>query len=59
MRLSSSRKKRNVPLLLVPYYETAKHIESVEPLLTKDAIDKIALLEQLVKDHVELAAFFP
>lgn len=57
----SRASERNVPLLLVPYdtYETAKHIESVEPLLTKDATDKIALLEQLVKDHVELAAFLP
>jgi uncharacterized protein len=50
--------ERNIPLLLVPYdtYETAKRIEAIEPLLTKDATDKIALLEQLVREHIDLAA---
>lgn len=49
--------ERNIPLLLVPYdtYETAKRIEAIEPLLTKDALDKIALLEQLVRNYVDLA----
>jgi BioD-like phosphotransacetylase family protein len=53
----SRASERNVPLLLVPYdtYETAKRIESIEPLLTKDDTSKIALLEQLVKDYVNLA----
>lgn len=52
----SRASERNIPLLLVPYdtYETAKRIESIEPLLTKDAQDKIALLEELVRDHVDL-----
>ncbi|MCS6936212.1 MAG: DRTGG domain-containing protein [Candidatus Bipolaricaulota bacterium] len=51
--------ERHIPLLLVPYdtYETAKRVEAIEPLLTKDAADKIALLEQLVRDHVDLTAF--
>jgi BioD-like phosphotransacetylase family protein len=51
--------ERDIPLLLVPYdtYETAKRVEAIEPLLTKDAVDKIALLEQLVRDHIDLAAF--
>lgn len=51
--------ERNIPLLLVPYdtYETAKRIETLEPLLTTDAHDKIALLEQLVRDHIDLAPF--
>ncbi|MCS7197871.1 MAG: DRTGG domain-containing protein [Candidatus Bipolaricaulota bacterium] len=51
--------ERGIPLLLVPYdtYETAKRIEAIEPLLTKDATDKIALLEQLVRDHVDLTPF--
>jgi BioD-like phosphotransacetylase family protein len=50
--------ERNITLLLVPYdtYETAKRIEAIEPLLTKDATDKIALLEQLVREHIDLAA---
>lgn len=48
--------ERHIPLLLVPYdtYETAKRIEAIEPLLTKDANDKIALLEQLVRTYVDL-----
>lgn len=52
--------ERAIPLLLVPYdtYETAKRVEAVEPLLTKDATDKIALLEQLVRDHLDLTALF-
>lgn len=51
--------ERNIPLLLVPYdtYETAKRVEAIEPLLTKDAHDKIALLAQLVRDYIDLAAF--
>lgn len=50
--------ERNIPLVLVPYdtYETAKRIEALEPLLTKDASDKIALLEQLVREHIDLSA---
>ncbi len=54
----SRASERNIPLLLVPYdtFETAKRIEAIEPLLTKDALDKIALLEQLVRDHIDLAA---
>ncbi len=52
----SRASERNIPLLLVPYdtYETAKRIEAIEPLLTKDALDKIAILERLVRDHVDL-----
>ncbi len=53
----SRASERNIPLLLVPYdtYETAKRIEAIEPLLTKDALDKIAILEGLVRDHVDLS----
>lgn len=52
----SQATERGIPLLLVPHdtFETAKHIEALEPLLTKDATDKITLLEQLVKEHFNL-----
>ena len=52
--------ERKVPLLLVPYdtYETAKRIESIEPLLTKDENHKIELLEKLIKDNVNIQAIF-
>lgn len=48
--------ERKIPLLLVPYdtYETAKRIESVEPLLTKDDAEKINLLGQLIKECVNI-----
>jgi hypothetical protein len=36
-------------------YEVAKQIDLLEPLLTKDGADKIALLERLVRDNVDLA----
>jgi BioD-like phosphotransacetylase family protein len=48
--------ERNVPLLLVSTdtYQTAKQIETTEPLLTKGSAEKIALLEQLVREHVNI-----
>jgi BioD-like phosphotransacetylase family protein len=53
----SRASERNIPLLLVSYdtYETAKRVDAIEPLLTKDATDKIALLEQLIREHVLLS----
>lgn len=46
----------NVPLLLVPSntYETAKMIDKMEPLLTKDDNDRIELLSNLIKKNVSL-----
>jgi BioD-like phosphotransacetylase family protein len=35
-------------------YQTAKQIDSLEPLLTKDDVEKIDLLKELVKKHVNL-----
>ncbi|MBN1994682.1 MAG: phosphotransacetylase family protein [Anaerolineae bacterium] len=48
---------RNVPLLLVSAdtYEIARKMDNLQPLLTKDDAVKIELLEQLVKEHVNLA----
>lgn len=54
----SKAAERNIPLLLVfsDTYQTAKQIDSVEPLLTKEDTEKIELLKQLVAKHVEVDA---
>ena len=46
----------NVPLLLVTSdtYQTAKQIDNLEPLLTKDDAEKIGLWEQLVREHLDI-----
>ncbi len=46
----------SIPLLLVPFdtYQTAKQIDGIEPLTTKDDTDKIELFEQLVKKYVAI-----
>lgn len=45
-----------IPLLLVSTdtFLTAKHVDTMEPLLTKKDQEKVALLTQMVKDHVDL-----
>lgn len=55
----SKADEHNIPLLVVPYdtYETAKRVEHIEALLTKDDYDKIELLERLVKEHLDLEKF--
>jgi BioD-like phosphotransacetylase family protein len=52
----SKASERNIPLLMVfsDTYQTAKQIDSLEPLLTKDDVEKIDLLKELVKKHVNL-----
>ena len=51
--------KLDIPMLLVSAdtYTVAKQIDSLEPLTTKDDADKIALIEQLIKDHVQVKEF--
>jgi BioD-like phosphotransacetylase family protein len=53
--------QREIPLLLVSAdtYETARQIACLESLPTKDDSAKIALIEQMVRTHVNLAAIFP
>ncbi len=55
-KIISKAAERNIPLLMVfsDTYQTAKQIESLEPLLTKDDVEKVELLKQLVKKHVSL-----
>jgi BioD-like phosphotransacetylase family protein len=50
--------KLEIPLLLVSAdtYEIARQIECLESLPTKDDSEKIALIEQMVKTHVDLPA---
>ena len=47
-----------IPILLVPEdtYSTAIQVTNLEPLLTKDDADKVALLERLAREHLDLAA---
>jgi BioD-like phosphotransacetylase family protein len=48
-----------IPLLLVStdIHRTARQVEEIEPLPTKDDINKINLFEKMVRDHVDLAVF--
>lgn len=57
----SQASQRNIPLLLVPFdtYETAMHIDTIEPLLTKDDSDKLELCSRLVREHVNLDKIVP
>ena len=52
----SKASELNIPLLMVfaDTYQTAKQIENLEPLLTKDDAEKVDLLQQLVKKHLNL-----
>jgi len=52
----SKASERNIPLLMVfaDTYQTAKQIENLEPLLTKDDAEKVDLLQQLAKKHLNL-----
>ena len=52
----SKASESNTPLLMVPSdtYQTAKQIDNLEPLLTKDDAEKIALWGRLVQEHVNI-----
>jgi hypothetical protein len=55
----SKASEKNIPLLMVfsDTYQTAKQIESLEPLLTREDTEKVDLLKQLVEKHVHLGEF--
>lgn len=57
--LISKASERKIPLLLVSpdTYQIAKQIELIEPLLQRDDAEKILLLEQMIKKHVNLNEF--
>jgi len=46
--------ERNIPLLMVSTdtYQTARQIENLEPLMTKEDVEKVALLKQLFTKYV-------
>jgi BioD-like phosphotransacetylase family protein len=48
--------KMCIPLLLVSMdsYQTASQIDDLEALPTKDDKEKIALIEQMISDHVDI-----
>jgi uncharacterized protein len=52
---------REIPLLLVSAdtYDIARQIEAMEALPTKDDTEKIDLITQMVRKHVDLGKLFP
>ncbi len=52
----SKAEQRNIPLLLVSQdtYRVSTQIDAIESLVAKEDTQKIALLEQLVRKHVNL-----
>jgi len=52
----SKAEEKNIPLLMVAAdtFQVAKQIDDMEPLITRDAPEKIDLLEKLVKKYVDL-----
>jgi hypothetical protein len=55
----SKASEKNIPLLMVfsDTYQTAKQIESLEPLLTREDSEKVDLLKQMAEKHVQLGEF--
>ncbi|MHA1214751.1 MAG: DRTGG domain-containing protein [Candidatus Hodarchaeales archaeon] len=55
--IQSKADNKNIPILLVSTdtFTTAKQIDKMEILFTKDETDKIALLENLAREHIDLA----
>jgi len=55
----SKASEKNIPLLMVfsDTYQTAKQIESLEPLLTREDSEKVDLLKELVQKHVQMNEF--
>ncbi len=48
--------ERSIPLLLVPWdtFDTARRLDRLEPLLTKDDTEKINYWQKLVKEHLDI-----
>jgi BioD-like phosphotransacetylase family protein len=56
--LISKAHDRNIPVLLVPFdtFETARQIDNMTPLLTKDDSRRVALLASLVSQNLDTAS---
>jgi BioD-like phosphotransacetylase family protein len=52
----SKATEAGTPLLLIRYdtFEAAKQVDNLEPLITKDDLQKADLLETLIRDHLDL-----
>jgi BioD-like phosphotransacetylase family protein len=55
----SKASEKNIPLLMVfsDTYQTAKQIESLEPLLTREDAEKVDLLKEMVQKHLQMNEF--
>jgi BioD-like phosphotransacetylase family protein len=55
----SKAQEQGVPLLLVPgdTFAVAKQVDDLEPLVTREDEEKKALLEQMVRERVDLSVF--
>ncbi len=49
---------KNIPILLVPFdtFQTAKQVDDMVPLLTKDDTERIELLKKLIEQNVNIGA---
>jgi uncharacterized protein len=49
---------RNIPLMLVPFdtFQTAKQIDDMTPLLTKDDAERIGAIQKLIEQNVDIQA---
>jgi BioD-like phosphotransacetylase family protein len=50
--------EKNIPLLLVPFdtFRSAKQVDDMTPLLTKDDTMRIDLLQKLIEQNVDIKA---
>jgi BioD-like phosphotransacetylase family protein len=55
----SKAENLGIPLLLVSTntHQTAKQIDGIEPLPTKEDTEKINRIEKMIRDHVDLKMF--
>ena len=55
-KIISAAKERDIPILIVPadMFQIAKQIDAMEPLITREDQGKIALLEKLIRTHVNV-----
>jgi BioD-like phosphotransacetylase family protein len=55
-KIINQAKSKKIPLLLVPgdTFHTAKQVDDMEHLITKNDLDKVDLLERIVRENVDL-----
>ncbi|MDH4127498.1 MAG: DRTGG domain-containing protein [Spirochaetota bacterium] len=57
VNIISKASEHKIPLLLVPYdtYESAKRVEKIEALITKDDLDKRVILKEMVDKYLNIS----